>query len=111
MTYEIVKRPVVNRKFYTIKYKDGVGYAKLIDLETYFASDPFIAKEDTFIIGYHKNVLLDVTAASLFNHDIEIIEWWVKDKTELRKDQKYYFDDIVFDPPVKLNPDGTLADD
>ena len=113
MKYEIVKRPV-NRDVYIIRYEEKNNYiphAKLTSLEEYFSSKPQWNKEDTFIIGCHKNVLLDVVAASLFNHDMEFIEWWVKDKTELQKDQKYYFEDTVFDPPVKLNKDGTLADE
>jgi len=114
MRYEIVKRPI-NRDVYIIRYEEKnnfVPHAKLTSLEEYFSSKPQWAKEDTFIIGCHKNVLMDVVPSSLFV-DSSVMEWWMNDKNEMYEltNPKYYFEDTVFDPPVKLNKDGTIADE
>lgn len=114
MKYEIVKRPV-NKDVYIIRYEEKnnfVPHAKLMSLEEYFSSKPQWDKEDTFIIGCHKNVLMDVVPSYLF-HSEALMEWWMDDKNKMYEmtNPKYYFEYTVFDPPVKLNKDGTIADE
>ena len=114
MKYEIVKRPV-NRDVYIIRYEEKNNYtphAKLTSLEEYFSSKPQWNKEDTFVIGCHKSVLMDVVPASLF-HSEAFMEQWMDDRNKVYEiaNPKHYFEDTVFDPPVKLNKDGTIADE
>ena len=115
MKYEIVKRPV-NRDVYIIRHEEKNNYdphAKLMSLEEYFSSKPEWDKEGTFVIGCHKNVLMDVKPLSLFESEDVSVKEWVRDKNWMYEilNSEYYFGDTVFDPPVKLNEDGTIADE